>query len=73
MESLSLMLGIVLMIVAALGILGYVALVIAIPVCRLIDWIGGPDAEKQAARQMRTQPSLRSRLRSRIGRRASAK
>ena len=41
MEALSLAVGIILMLVAAIGIVFYVALVIAIPVCRLLDWISG--------------------------------
>lgn len=39
MEALSLFIGISLMLVAAIGIVFYVALVIAIPVCRLLDWL----------------------------------
>jgi hypothetical protein len=41
MEQLSLMIGIVLMLVAGIGILLYVSLVIAIPACRLLDWFFG--------------------------------
>ena len=37
-EELPLMLGSILMLVAAIGIVLYVALVIAIPVCRMLDW-----------------------------------
>ena len=37
------------------------------------ELIGCPGAERQASPHTRTQPSLRSRLRSRIGRRTSAK
>jgi hypothetical protein len=43
-EQLSLMIGIVLMLVAAIGIVLYVALVIAIPVCRMLDWFSGEPA-----------------------------
>jgi hypothetical protein len=43
-EQLSLLVGIVLMLVAAIGILLYVALVIAIPVCRMLDWFSGEPA-----------------------------
>lgn len=32
------MLGLTLMLVAAIGVILYVALVIAIPVCRMLDW-----------------------------------
>ena len=38
MEAPSLFVGIILMMVAAIGIFLYAALVIAIPVCRLLDW-----------------------------------
>lgn len=41
MEALPLMVGVVLMLVAAVGIVLYVALVIAIPVCRMLDWFSG--------------------------------
>jgi hypothetical protein len=39
------MLGIVLMLVAAIGIVLDVALVIAIPVCRMLDWFPGEPAD----------------------------
>lgn len=39
MEALWMFLSIVLMLVAAIGIVFYVALVIAIPVWRLLDWL----------------------------------
>lgn len=45
MEALSLAAGIILMIVAAIGILFYVALVIAIPVCRMLDWFFDREAD----------------------------
>jgi hypothetical protein len=49
-EALPLMLGIVLMLVAAIGIVFYVALVIAIPVCRMLDWFSGkPDNARNAS------------------------
>jgi hypothetical protein len=48
-EELSLMLGIVLMLVAAIGIVLYVALVIAIPACRMLDWFSGEPADVRNA------------------------
>jgi len=48
-EELPLMLGIVLMLVAAIGIVLYVALVIAIPVCRMLDWFSGEPADVRDA------------------------
>jgi hypothetical protein len=41
MEELPLMFGIVAMLIAAIGIVLYVALVIAIPICRMLDWFSG--------------------------------
>jgi hypothetical protein len=38
MESVMPMLGLVLMLATPIGIVLYVALVIAIPVCRMLDW-----------------------------------
>jgi hypothetical protein len=43
----SLMVGVVLMLVAAIGIVLYVALVIAIPVCRMLDWFSGDPARER--------------------------
>ncbi|MGE3511806.1 MAG: hypothetical protein AB7N65_23310 [Vicinamibacterales bacterium] len=54
MEQISLMLGIVLMLTTAIGIVLYVALVIAIPLCRLLDWLSpspSPDQPKPALRR----------------------
>jgi hypothetical protein len=48
-EELSLMLGIILMLVAAIGIVFYVALVIAIPVCRLLDWFSDKEPDERRA------------------------
>jgi hypothetical protein len=47
MEGASLAVGIVLMLVAGIGIIGYVALVVAIPVCRLLDWIAGEEPKEE--------------------------
>ena len=72
MEGLSLALGIVLMLVAAIGGLCYVALVIAIPVCRLLDWFapGDPALNPDPQRPGRTNPwrtpALASRLYARV-------
>jgi hypothetical protein len=41
------------MLVAAVGIVLYVALVIAIPVCRLLDWLTGAGDEGTAVRRAR--------------------
>ena len=38
--------GVVLMLVAAIGPILYVALVIAIPACRLIDWLAGEEPKQ---------------------------
>ena len=54
MEALSLAFGVILMLVAAVGILLYVALVIAIPVCRLLDWLAGEEPGRANGR-----PTLR--------------
>jgi hypothetical protein len=54
MEALSLAFGIILMLVAAVGIVLYVALVIAIPVCRLLDWLAGEEPGRANGR-----PALR--------------
>jgi hypothetical protein len=40
MESLSLMVGLTLMMITPILIFLYVAFVIAVPVCRFIDWLG---------------------------------
>jgi hypothetical protein len=61
MEAVSLFLGIVLMLVAAVGIVLYVALVIAIPVCRLLDWLFGEEADKRASHRLAV-PTPRSGL-----------
>jgi hypothetical protein len=39
MSQLSVMLGLMIVVAAAIGGLLYVALVIAIPVCRMLDWL----------------------------------
>ena len=52
MEEVSLAVGIVLMLIAAIGIVGYVALVIAIPVCRLIDWLAGVEPQVEGAESL---------------------
>ena len=64
MEELPLMLGIVLMLVAAIGSVLYVALVIAIPVCRMLDWFSGESADVQnaSARNTKKIMSLPGRL-----------
>lgn len=51
MEGLSLAIGIVLMLVAAIGALCYVALVLAIPVCRLLDGLNATDPSLHPSRQ----------------------
>lgn len=50
MESVMLMLGLVLMLATPIGIVLYVALVIAIPACRMLDWFFVSEPEDQAAR-----------------------
>jgi hypothetical protein len=49
-EQTLLMLGIVMMLVAPVGIVLYVALVIAIPVCRALDWLFGSATDEQSVR-----------------------
>jgi hypothetical protein len=49
MEQLSLMLSIIVMLVAAVGAMLYVALVIAIPVCRALDWFTDPKSEESTS------------------------
>jgi hypothetical protein len=53
MEAVSLLLGILLMLVAAVGIVFYVALVIAIPVCRLLDWLAGEEPNQAKDQSLR--------------------
>jgi hypothetical protein len=48
MDALSLAVGIILMLVAAVGTVLYVALVIAIPVCRVLDWLFQEDETRVA-------------------------
>jgi len=77
MEAFSLAAGVILMLVAAIGIVLYVALVIAIPVCRFIDWIGGerPDAPPRQATARRVEnlaQLVRRRAMKLIGRRRFA-
>lgn len=50
MEGWSLAVGILLMLVTAIGIVGYVALVIAIPVWRLLDWFDTSVPENRPVR-----------------------
>jgi hypothetical protein len=50
MEGLTLATGIILMLVAAIGIVFYVALVIAIPVCRMLDWLFDKDRKTPVIR-----------------------
>jgi hypothetical protein len=57
MESLSLMLGITLMLVTPILIVLYVAFVIAVPICRLLDWLGSsPPGEPVTRVQPRKSP-----------------
>jgi hypothetical protein len=67
MEAASLFVGIMLMLVAATGIVLYVALVIAIPVCRLLDWLFGEEADERTSRRL-VVPTPRSGLMRLIGR-----
>jgi hypothetical protein len=53
MEALSLAAGIVLMIVASIGIVLYVALVIAIPVCRMLEWFFDEETKERPIRPSR--------------------
>jgi hypothetical protein len=53
MEAFSLAFGIILMLVAAIGIVFYVALVIAIPVCRMLDWVFDTEEKDLVARPSR--------------------
>jgi hypothetical protein len=57
MEALSLAAGIILMIVAAIGMVLYVALAIAIPVCRMLDWFFDEETKERPI-----QPSRLSRV-----------
>ena len=50
MEGFLLAAGIILMLVAAIGIVFYVALVIAIPVCRTLDWLFDKDTQEPVIR-----------------------
>ena len=50
MEGFLLAAGIILMLVAAIGIVFYVALVIAIPVCRTLDWLFDNDRKEPLIR-----------------------
>jgi hypothetical protein len=59
MEGLTLATGIILMLVAAIGVVFYVGLVIAIPVCRLLDWFFDKETDEPVSR-----PSRVGRLRS---------
>lgn len=61
MESVSLMAGIILMLVAAVGIPLYVALVIAIPVCRTLDWLFDQPSSEEAPSRSQTDPAARQR------------
>lgn len=63
MEELSLMLGIILMMVAPLGIMLYVALVIAIPVCRTLDWFFNPRTDEHMVRASPPRATRRARSR----------
>ena len=74
MEAFSVATGVILMLVAAIGIVLYVALTIAIPVCRFIDWIGGerPGAPHRQAYARRAESLvlvIRRRAANLIGRR----
>jgi hypothetical protein len=61
-EEQTLMLGVILMLVAGIGILMYAALVIAIPVCRMLDWFTHKDEGIVELRVARRRTSLLSRL-----------
>jgi hypothetical protein len=50
MESLSLMLGLTLMLVTPILIFLYVAFVIAVPVCRFLDWLGNSLSDEPVTR-----------------------
>ena len=60
MEAPSLLVGIILMMVAAIGILLYAALVIAIPVCRLLDWLFDDPTKERVIRPSRISGLFRS-------------
>ena len=61
-EQLALMVGLVLMIVVPIGILLYVALVIAIPVCRMLDWFTDQPGEWSATRRTAPPTGIMARL-----------
>ncbi|MCC6180042.1 MAG: hypothetical protein IT305_32410 [Chloroflexi bacterium] len=49
MEALSLMLGLILMLVASIAIVLYVALVVTIPVWRTLDWLSALPIRERVA------------------------
>jgi hypothetical protein len=53
MEALSLAAGIILMIVAAIGMVLYMALVVVIPVCRVLDWLFDKETKERPIRPSR--------------------
>ena len=62
MEAFALAVGVILMLVAAVGIVFYVALVIAIPVCRFLDWITGADPSERTIGRQASSSGSRSKL-----------
>ena len=66
MEALTLALGIILMLVAAIGIVFYVALVIAIPVCRMLDWLFDNETDERVIRPSRRGQATRATMK-RVG------
>lgn len=63
MDELPLMVGIVVMLVAAAGSVLYVALVIAIPVCRALDWFADPKPDEAISRPAPSGVTMWARLR----------
>lgn len=61
MEAASMMAGVILMIIAAVGILLYVALVIAIPVCRMLDWLFDRPSSEEAPGRSQADSAARQR------------
>ncbi len=49
MTTLASTIMVALLMLAPLGVILYVALVIAIPACRLLDWLAGEEPDKASA------------------------
>jgi hypothetical protein len=63
MEATSLFVGIILMMVAVIGIFLYAALVIAIPVCRMLDWFFNQEPRDRAVQSSRHGRAMRATIR----------